>query len=96
MFTLEGCRWGYAFLQTDGRLSELERISLIEEAVDMYLTESPRRKVEAETYSGMIERGNYGLIGCFGGVEYKARVDTKEGEANIRFLVNEPAKAQWN
>jgi len=77
-------------LRTDTRLSEDQREYLLVKATIMYLNEEKRKRVKTDEFEGVIyTEGKYGMIGSFGGLEFRAEIDTDGGKAKLSFLVSE-------
>jgi len=87
-------RWVYAFLQGDSRLSAEDRFGLLTRASVMYFRNETELKVETDTFSGVIStKGDYGLIGSFGGQRFDAELETNDGKVNLKFLISEQTGA---
>ncbi len=82
--------WGYAFLIANSRLYEKERQSVLRSAVDMFRENTLERKVRGQTFEGIISsKGEYKLLGSFGGQEFNAHLETDRGKIYISFLISE-------
>ncbi|MFA5796747.1 MAG: hypothetical protein WC916_01760 [Candidatus Woesearchaeota archaeon] len=85
-----GYRWGVSFLETDLQLTYNERLELLIEATDMYLSDEKERRVKNEKMEGVITTDNRRyLLGDFGGKKYEARIDIGSKHAYLSFLVKE-------
>jgi hypothetical protein len=71
-----GARWGYAFLKTDARISESDRMSILEQAVRAYLNEEDHRDIEGSGYEGRIHNSKqHKTLGAFTGCQFRAELD---------------------
>ena len=97
LYGYDKCRWGITFLEADMTVSFEDKAHLIFQATEMYLCEQPERDVATDTLEGRIwTKGDYQLLGSFGGVQYRAEVETERGKSKIRFLVCEKIRANLN
>lgn len=95
MFESKGVRWGYWFLIGNSRLSEEDRFSLVEDAISMYLSDTGRKKVKGDDYEGVLTtKGQYDMLGAFGGQRFEAELDSSTGKIKLRFLINEGGPSQ--
>jgi hypothetical protein len=90
MFTYEhkSKKWGTVYLTADPRLVEDARLEILVEAAEMHLANEKKRKIKGEDYEGKIttER-KYKALGCYGGYEYRAELDTSHGKSETTFLI---------
>ena len=90
MEELIGMRWGYAFLNTDMKLPEEERMYLVGKAILMYLEGKEEKKIETDNLEGIIttDKKFYNL-GCFSGQKFKVEIDSNYGRSHMEFLISE-------
>jgi hypothetical protein len=90
MFTYEhkSRKWGTVYLLADPCLVEEVRLEILVEAAEMHLGNEKKRKIKGDNYDGKIttER-KYRMLGCYGGYEYRAELDTLHGKAETTFLI---------
>lgn len=84
-------RWGFTFLQSDSKLTEKQRESLLYQATEMYLNTVFEQEIFLQdSLEGRIStKGEQGVLGCFVGVKFSAEVYTQKGKAHLSFLVSE-------
>jgi hypothetical protein len=97
MFGSLGYRWGYTFLLTDSGLSEKERMGLVMQATEMYLSGERERRLKEENFEGVLytER-KFDVLGSFAGQRFEADLDSNYGNTHLRFLVNEQTAAAYS
>ncbi len=89
-FEYGGIRWGVTFLKTACGLSTDDVHDLMVLATVMYLDGEDERDVKTDAYEGRIcTKGEYGLVGEFGGRIYHADIETEKRRELMSFLVNE-------
>ena len=97
MFGIDHGRWVVTFLKTETGLSPYDRLYLMLQATEMYLSREEERAVRGETFEGVLHRtGKYQLLGTFGGQEFKAEVETDKGKKDLAFLVTEKVNPNLN
>lgn len=95
-------RHGYTFLIADSRLEPMEKDYLLIQATTMYLRNEEKRKIQTDSFEGKLHtESKHGSLGCFGGQQFDAELDTKQGLVKVRFLVSEQtgmyrASSSWN
>src|SRR3989338_10170821 len=90
-------RWGIAFLTADSRLTEEQRIYLVNKAVSMYFQDEETSDVHINLKDRddlclegrIITRGETGVIESFVGIIYTAEVDIAKGRVKVSFLLSE-------
>ncbi len=83
-------RWGFTYLWSDPRLSSDDRAYLLTHATLMYLTNKERAVVKTEALEGrlFLSKG-FMVVGSISGKQFTAELDTNDGPATVRLLVNE-------
>lgn len=83
-------RWGFTFLVSDSRVSEIDRNYLLREATVMYLCNESEQVLKTDTLEGRLTtQGKYDVLGSFSGQRFDAEVETNTGKAYLKFLVDE-------
>jgi hypothetical protein len=90
-------RWGTVYLIADPRLVEDVRLEILVEAAEMYLAHEKKRKIKGDDYEGKIttER-KYRTLGCYGGYEYHAELDTPNGKSETTFILMQQFNPAYN
>lgn len=83
-------RWGYTFLDLKGWLPYRDKLDLIVDATRMYLDGIESEDVEGDGYEGhLFTEGKWGHLECYSGQVFEAELETQDGPAYLKFLVNE-------
>ncbi len=87
---METLRWGFIYLKTDSGLSLKERLYLQFQAIDMYFNNEEERRVKNKRFEGRLStKGEHGLIGCFGGQIFNAKIELEHRTARLSFIISE-------
>jgi len=90
---MNGYRWGFTFLKTEGILSLDDRIALLHEATAMYIDGQKIKSIKKDGheelgYEGILRsKGNFEAWEGWSGVRFDADVDTNySGKVKLSFL----------
>ena len=88
-----GIRWGYVFLHGAAYIGGDEIKDLMAQAVEMYMAGEEERNIKCSGFEGRLytER-KYEVIGSLGGQRFDAKLETRYGQDQATFLVNEQSR----
>ena len=96
--TLEGMRWGYAFLNAFGPTTLEEREDVVVQAIEMFLSDINEKNVKGTTYEGKIKQisGYVFVMPGFSGIKYEGIIENDRGKSKLSFLVSEKIREGLN
>ena len=90
---MEGYIWGITFLETSTRISGKARKGLLISATRMFYEDENERRVKCDEFEGvLVNTRKYGLVGEYGGIRFRAEIETDSGKETLSFLVSEQGR----
>ncbi len=93
---IDARRWDYKFYEIATGLKLEDRLKVVGEAIDMYLSKDKERSLKGERYEGRLYQDGSGVLGGFAGTIYRAELETNKGKQKMSFLIIEKIKQEWN
>ena len=86
---------GYVFLAWSGKLTRDQRLYVVREAFEMYLTKEKRRPLTDAALEGVLRTdGSRQCLVTFVGQKFEAELETDAGKVKAAFLVMDPSKKE--
>ncbi len=86
---IDARRWDYKFYEIATGLKLEDRLDVVAEAIDMYLSKDEERSLKGERYEGRMYQDGAGVLGGFAGTVYRAELETNKGKQRMAFLIIE-------
>ena len=85
--------WFYSFLVGDGRLSELDKYTIMKQAAALHEEGDTKRRFEGDEFEcTLLTDRKYALLGTFGGYWVRAIIEhNMHGKIDVEFLLRTPA-----
>jgi hypothetical protein len=85
---VDGRMWSWVYLSSDSSLTDADRDTIALEAIRMDNRGTRRKSIKGENFEGHMVRRERGLLGSFSGTEYRADIETDDGEMRISLLMS--------
>lgn len=83
-------RWGYIFVDPNGKVPYSDLMDILRLALDLYPKRHAKADFKGEYCEGQVRKtSRYQALGSFTGLRFEAEMDTDKGKANLSFLVKE-------